>query len=73
MNTTTYVKVVISTSINPTDRIILGNFLARAFSALDYPNDTENSCFTGSVSHEGFSALCILEDMDILTVTQLGD
>lgn len=70
---TTYVKVVISASINPTDRIILGNFISKAFAELDYPNDTENSTFTGSVSREGFSALCILEDMDILTVEQLGD
>lgn len=70
---TTYVKVTISTDINPTDRIILGNFLAKSFASLDYPNDTENPCFTGNVTHEGFSALCILEDMDILTVEQLGD
>ena len=70
---TTYVKVTISTSINPTDRIILGNFLSKAFTELDNPHDAENSTFTGYVSHEGFSALCILEDMDILLVEQLGD
>lgn len=70
---TTYVKVTISISINPTDRIILGNFIAKAFEELDNPQDTENATFTGSVGHEGFSALCVLEDMDILLVEQLGD
>lgn len=70
---TTYVKVTISASIVPVDRILLGNFLAKAFEELDYPNDVENVSFTGYVSLDGFSALCILEDMDILMVEQLGD
>lgn len=70
---TTYVRVTISTSIVPVDRILLGNFLAKAFEELDNLQDIENVSFTGHVSLDGFSALCVLEDMDILTVEQLGD
>ena len=73
MGTTTYVEVVITTDLEQIDRILVGNFLSRAFSALDYPNDEANPRFSGSVSREGFSALCVLEDMGVLTVTQLGD
>ena len=73
MKNTTYVEVVISTDINPTDRVLVGNFLTKGFDQLDNPQDTENVRFTGYVTHDGFSALCVLEDIGILTVAQLGD
>ena len=72
-NSTTYVEVVISTEINPTDRILVGNLLTKGFARLDNPQDMENPRFFGDISHDGFSALCVLEDMGVLTVTQLGD
>lgn len=71
MNGYTRIRVVITTDLHPTDRKLVGRLIASAFVELDYPADDIFVDFTGTVTGEEYSALCILEDRGLLTVEQV--
>lgn len=63
-------RVIVSASINKTDRILLAKLFAKAFD-LSVPSDYGYPVIEGYVSHDDFSAFCVLEDFDLVTVIQL--
>ncbi len=63
-----HVKVVISTKLEFIARIILGNFIAKAFRTLDDPQDKEKVSFSGDVDNTGLCALFLLQADGLLTV-----
>ena len=72
MTNSTYVHVTLSTDLHPTDRNLVGKLIASSiFVDLDYPEDNIFVNFYGTVTHECYSALCVLEDRGLLTVEQV--
>lgn len=72
MTNDTYVRVIIDPDLHPVDRNLVGQLIASSiFVELDYPNDNIFVNFCGTVTHECYSALCVLEDRGLLTVEQV--